>query len=102
MLYSRYASPAEFMGVYIGQGRFGEFVDCILQMEVKRNKEAAQKDEDHKLWLAYIHSKTDKTFHEWKEGLDKKKAPVSYAMTDRQVAAVKQQAREILNRVPPA
>ena len=79
------------METYIEQGRFGEFVTNILEMEMERKKETAQKDEDYKLWLAYIHSMTDQSFHDWKKGLMEKKEPVSYAMTDKQVDIVKQQ-----------
>ena len=101
LLYSRYASPVQFMETYIEQGRFGEFVTNILEMEMERTKETAQKDEDYKLWLAYIHSMTDQSFHDWKKGLMEKKEPVSYAMTDKQVDIVKQQARGILNKFSP-
>lgn len=101
LLYSKYASPVEFMNTYIEQGRFGEFVVNIIEMDIKRKKETAQKEEDQKLWLAYIHSMTDQSFHDWKNGLTQKKEPVSYSMTDKQVDAVKQQARGILNKFSP-
>lgn len=101
LLYSRYASPAEFMGTYIEQGRFGEFVANILEMDTKWKKETAQKDEDNKLWLAYIHSMTDQSFQDWKKGLMQNQEPVSYSMSDKQVNAVKQQARGILNKFSP-
>ena len=89
------------MNTYIEQGRFGEFVSFILEADVKRRKEAVQKEDDDKLWLAYIHSMTEQSFHDWKKELLQKKEPVSYAMTDKQVDAVKQQARGILNRISP-
>lgn len=101
LLYSRYASPDQFMGTYIKQGRLGEFVLFIIGEDNKRRKEAAQKEDDDKLWLAYIHSMTDQSFHDWKEGLTQKKEPASFAMTDRQVDIVKQQARGILSRISP-
>ena len=101
LLYSRYASPVEFMGTYIEQGRFGEFVANILEMDMKRKKETVQKDEDNKLWLAYIHSMTDQSFQDWKKGLMQNQEPVSYSMSDKQVDAVKQQARGILNKFSP-
>ncbi len=101
LLYSRYASPVHFMNTYIEQGRFGEFVSFIFDTDNKRRKEALQKENDDKLWLAYIHSMTDQSFHDWKEGLTQKKEPASYTMTDRQVDIVKQQARGILSRISP-
>ncbi len=101
LLYSRYASPFEFMGIYIGQGRFGEFVDNILKMDIRRKRETAQKDDEGKLWLAYIHSMTDKTYTDWRNDLKPEKESVSYAMSDIQVDTVKQQARGILGKIRP-
>lgn len=91
----------EFMNLYINQGRFGEFVTEIIEMDFKRKQEEAKKEEDNKLWTAYVHSMTDKSFIEWKEGLEQQKEPVSYAMTNEQVEAVKQQAKGILSRISP-
>ena len=87
------------MDSYIEQGRFGEFVASILEMDMKRKKEIALKDEENKLWLAYIHSMTDQSFQDWKKGLVQKQEPVSYSMSDKQVDAVKQQVRVILNNL---
>lgn len=101
LLYSRYASPFEFMQFYIGQGRFGEFVSEILEMDYKRKKQEAEKENDNRLWSIYIRSFSDKTFDEWKKDLKQKNAPVSYAMTDRQVERVKEQARGILKKITP-
>ncbi|MDE6975014.1 MAG: hypothetical protein K2P38_18290 [Lachnospiraceae bacterium] len=102
LLYSRYASPDQFMGTYIRQGRFGEFVSFILEEDGKRQKEAARKEKDDKLWLAYIHSMADQSFHDWKKGLTQEKEPASYGMTDKQVANVKQKAKGILKKFSPA
>lgn len=66
LLFSRYASPFEFMRPYIEQGRFGEFVTEIITAENKRRKEQADKEDEEKLWTAYVHSYSDKTFNEWK------------------------------------
>lgn len=66
LLFSRYASPFEFMRPYIEQGRFGEFVTEIIIAENKRRQEQADKEEDEKLWAAYIHSYSDKSYAEWK------------------------------------
>lgn len=97
----------ELMRLYINQGRFGEFVTEILYMDFKRKQEEAEKEEDNKLWLAYIHSMSDKSFNEWKAELrnnsinQQRKEPVNLAMTDKQVANVKQQARGILKNFSP-
>lgn len=99
LLYSRYASPVEFMKTYIDQGRFGEFVTGILEMDAERKKETALKENDDKLWLAYIHSMTDKSFHDWKDELQQKQEPKTHSMTNEQVDGAKKQAREILKKV---
>ena len=52
---------------YIRQGRFGAFIQGFLEAEAERKRKEAQKDEDWKLWMAYIHSETDKSFNEWKK-----------------------------------
>ncbi len=101
LLYSRYASPAEFMNTYIRQGRFGEFVDNIFKMDRERRKETAQKNQDDMLWLAYIHSMSEQSFNDWKNGLMENKEPVSCAMTNKEVAAVKDHVKGILNRIAP-
>ncbi len=101
LLYSRYASPVEFMKTYINQGRFGEFVNGILELDAKRKKETAQKENDDKLWLAYIHNITGKSFHDWKNELQQKQEPKTHYMTDEQVDEVIQQAREILKKISP-
>lgn len=44
-------------------------VSEILEMDVKRKKEAAEKENDGRLWSLYIRSMSEKTFTEWKEGL---------------------------------
>lgn len=66
LLYSRYASPFEFIRPYIDQGRFGELVSEIINQENERRKEQVEKDEDMKLWLMYLHSFSDKSFIDWK------------------------------------
>ncbi len=101
LLYSRYASPFEFMNLYIEQGRFGEFVAEIVEMDNKRSREEAERENDNRLWSIYIRSFSDKTFDEWKRELKQKKEPVSYAMTDRQVESVKEQAKGILKKISP-
>lgn len=101
LLHSRYASPMEFMQLYIEQGRFGEFVEGILELDFKRKKEEAEKEEEHKLWTMYIHSMSDKSFIDWKKGLMEQKKPESYSMTNEQVESTIQDSKGILQRISP-
>lgn len=66
MLYSRYSNPMDLMNKYINQGRFWEFVSGFLESESERKKQEFEKDKEMKLWIAYIHSRSEKTFLEWK------------------------------------
>lgn len=92
----------ELMKIYIEQGRFGEFVTEILEMDFKRKQEEAKKENENKLWLAYVHSMSDKPFSEWKRQLTQKKPePESYSMTNAQIADVKERARGILKKISP-
>ena len=101
LLYSRYSNPMELMRIYIENGRFGEFVAEIIDMENKRRKEETEKEDDNKLWLAYILSSSEKPFIDWRNELIQKKEPVSYEMTEEQVESVKHNARGILSRFSP-
>lgn len=94
----------EFMKLYIDNGRFGEFVEEILAMDKKRKDEEAEKDNDNKLWTAYLLSGAkNQTFNEWKAELPQKQKqePASYAMTDEQVEAVMQHSKGILKKISP-
>lgn len=66
MLCRAYSSPMEIMRSWIRRGRFGEFVTGFLQAEQKRLERERDKDEDLMLWIAYVHSATDKSFSAWK------------------------------------
>ena len=103
LLFSRYASPLDFMKLYIDQGRFGEFVEEIINLENKRKKEQQEKEDDDKLWQAYIRSMSEQSFIEWKKGLkaESKKQPETLSMTNERVANVKEQARGILKSFSP-
>lgn len=102
LLFSRYASPMEFMKMYINNGRFGEFVTEILAMDAKRKEEEAKKEDDNKLWTAFLLSGAkEQTFNEWKAGLTQKEEPVSYSMTTEQIEAEKQHAKGILKKISP-
>lgn len=54
------------MRMYIKRGRFGEFVKNILLQEDKRKKEEAEKENEQKLWMIYVHSMSNKSFNDWK------------------------------------
>lgn len=104
LLHSRYASPMEFMRLYIEQGRFGEFVSGILELDSKRKKEEEEKEEEHRWWTMYIHSMSDKSFEEWKEEVierSKENEPESYSMTNEQVESTIQDSKGILQRISP-
>lgn len=68
-LYSRYANPMELMNHYINENRFGEFVSNILDSENKRKREELKREEDWKLWFAYLLGMHEESFEEWKKGL---------------------------------
>lgn len=100
LLYQKYSNPIEFMNLYINQGRFGEFVDSILELETKKRKEAAEKDNDDKLWMAYIHSYSDKSFNAWKEEVNGQASgrveKKSLSMTKEEIDDAKSRSRSIL------
>ena len=92
----------EFMKIYINNGRFGEFVTEVLAMDKKRKDEEAEKENDNKLWTAYLlGGAKDQTFNEWKAGLTMKEEPVTYSMTTEQIEAQKQHAKGILKKISP-
>lgn len=66
LLFSRYASPFEFMKPYISCGRFGELVNNIVMQETNRRKAEADMREEDKLWTAYVHSCYEGSFLDWK------------------------------------
>lgn len=67
MLYRAYSNPLDLMNLYINQGRFGKFVTGFLEAEYEKRKEKAERDNDWKLWMMYVHSYSDMTFSEWKQ-----------------------------------
>lgn len=54
------------MRLYIDQGRFGEFTASIINAEKKRKTEQSEKEAEERLWAAYIHSHSEKSFNDWK------------------------------------
>lgn len=75
MLYRAYSNPLDLMNLYINQGRFGEFVTGFLEAEYEKRKEKAERDNDWKLWMMYVHSYSDMTFSEWKQKAVKESTP---------------------------
>lgn len=71
MLYSRYSNPLDLMNLYINQGRFGDFVSGFCTAEHDRKKEEADKELDTKLWMAYVYSRSNLSFREWKNNICK-------------------------------
>ena len=63
LLYEKYASPNELINRMLKTGRLYDFVKHV----VKRKNEEAEKEEDNKLWLAYLSSNSGKTFATWKK-----------------------------------
>lgn len=67
LLYARYSNPMDLVKMYINQRRFGAFVQSFLEAEAVRRKQEAEKENELKLWIAYVHSYSDKTYDEWKK-----------------------------------
>ena len=67
LLYSRYSNPMDLMYHYMDQGRFGEFVTNIIELEQERKQEEIKKLEEQKLWSLYIHSMSEDSFNTWKK-----------------------------------
>lgn len=67
MLYRAYSNPMDLMNMYINQGRFGTFVDGFLKAEYERRKAEAEKDDELKLWIAYVQSRTEESYRNWKK-----------------------------------
>ena len=56
---------------YIRTGRFGDFVNGVMAETYKRKKEAAEKEEDGKMWLMYCtlagQGFVRKSYDDWKK-----------------------------------
>lgn len=101
LLYSRYSNPMEFMRLYIDQGRFGEFVTEIITQENKRRKEQEEKESDERLWAAYIHSYSDKSFVEWKSEILRPVRQTNGSTGKRDDDMTKTDIDNLLNRLFP-
>lgn len=53
--------------MYVNRGRFGKFVAEFLETENERRKEQAEKEDEWKLWLMYVHSYSEESFYDWKK-----------------------------------
>lgn len=51
--------------MYIDGGQFGKLIEDLLDSEIKRRREEAEKENDRKMWELYLHSSTDKSYKEW-------------------------------------
>lgn len=72
LLYSKYSNPLDLISMYINRGRFGEFVESIINAENQRRQEEDEKDNDWKLWTMYtqllVNGHTEnESFLDWKE-----------------------------------
>ena len=74
LLYGKYSNPMDLVNTYINRGRFGEFVDEFLTLEVERLKAEAEKQRHRDLWEMFVHSSFEGTFDEYKKLVTK---PVS-------------------------
>ena len=101
MLYEKYASPNELINRMLKTGRLYDFVKHV----VKRKNEEAEKEEDNKLWLAYLSSNSRETFAAWKNelvnGLQVEQRPqqhqgISLSMSDAEVKTAYDNAKSIL------
>lgn len=82
MLYRAYSSPLDLVNMYINRGRFGTFVEGFLKAEYERRKEEHEKNNDWMLWIAYIHSYSDKSFNDWKKQFSGSKSTTPKANRD--------------------
>ena len=77
----------------INRGQFGKFVTSFLEAEYQTRKEEAEKDDDWKLWVMYIHSSADESFLDWKKRVlgntgSKRKANRDNDLTDDGINAI--------------
>ena len=99
LLFHRYASPMDLMSLYIEQERFGEFVYEVITAENKRRQEQAEKEEDNKLWMAYLMNANNQTFPEWKASIIRPTSPNSSGKRDDDMT--KADVDNLLNRLFP-
>ena len=67
LLYSRYSSPMDLVDRYIKQERFGTFVNGFMKARYEQERKEAERDNEWMMWVAFVHSYSDKTYGEWKK-----------------------------------
>ena len=71
LLYQRYSNPLDLMNMYVNRGRFGEFVESVIDAENQRLKDEAEKDDNWKLWTMYVNllanGLAEGSFQQWRE-----------------------------------
>lgn len=71
LLYQRYSNPLDLIKMYVNRGRFGEFVESVIDAENERLKEEAEKDDNWKLWTMYVNllanGLAEGSFQQWKD-----------------------------------
>lgn len=82
----------DLVRLYISRGRFGEFVANVIEAENARRAEQAEKDEDWKLWLIYVHSYSDESFSQWKKRVtsagNQNRKTSDYDLTDEGIQSI--------------
>lgn len=88
LLFSRYASPFSLVDCMISTKRFSEFVVEFVKL-----------DGEHQLWDFYLHKIIDKTFKEFKEGVESDLDALN--TSDSKVIDTVSQSKNILNNFTP-
>lgn len=61
----------DLIKLYINRGRFGRFVESVVEEENARKQEQADREENWKLWVMYVslisNGLTDESFNDWKK-----------------------------------
>lgn len=89
----------DLMKLYIEQERFGEFVYEVITAENKRRQEQAEKEDDNKLWMAYLMNANNQTFADWKASIIRPTSPNSNGKRDDDMT--KADVDNLLNRLFP-
>ena len=59
----------DLMRLYIRRGRFGQFVTEVINAENMRRKEEAERENEMRLWIAYVHSYSKDSYADWKKAV---------------------------------
>ena len=82
----------DLVGRYIKQRRFGKFVQNLIEAEYERKKKEAEKDQEWMLWVAYVHSYSNKSFSDWKKTIMKSESTTKRgsdaSLTDKDVQSI--------------